>query len=242
MVGAIRHFEKQIYPLLKECRSWITYHNAVLGGHGSILRRMKKTKSIYIHIPKTGGKSILKGIYGIDMHDGVGHATAGFYLSVFGQSKFRKYYKFAFVRNPWDRAFSAYNFAKKGGFGFQEDIKLKYELKDTSFESFVKLWLPKQDLKRADLIIFHPQYKFICDRNNALMVDQIFYFEDFANEYRKISSRFNITETAPYINRSNNQRLYQELYNKETREIIENIYYEDIQKFGYRFEEHIGFQ
>jgi len=240
MTGTSSHFKKQIWMLLKECRSLITYHKMLLGSHGPILKRMKKTKSIFIHIPKTGGKSILKGIYGINMHDSFGHASAGFYLSVFGSSQYNDFFKFAFVRNPWDRALSAYNFARKGGFGFQEDIKLKYELKDVSFEEFVKIWLPKQDLNSLPLIIFHPQYKFICDRDGTLMVDRICYFENFENEYRKLSSRFNITEYVPHINKSNYQRLYQESYDKEMIEIIGNIYYEDITRFEYRFEGRVG--
>ena len=197
MLFLSRHFQERIFPLLKECRSWITYHKLLLGNQGPFLRSMEKTESIFIHIPKAGGKSILKGIYGLDMHDGFGHASVRFYQSILGRSRYEKYFKFAFVRNPWDRAYSGYNFARQGGFGFWQDSKLEDELRDLSFESFVKIWLPKQNLD--DWTLFRPQYEHVRDSDGSLAVDRICYFEDMKTEYEYLFNRFHFHKTNCYV-------------------------------------------
>ena len=70
----------------------------------------KNLKCIYIHIPKTGGMSI-ESMLGEDLkkiHQSsikIKHGTP----KEWKYSKYWEYYyKFTFVRNPWDRVVSAY--------------------------------------------------------------------------------------------------------------------------------------
>ena len=72
-------------------------------------------KCIYIHIPKTGGMSIesilgsnLKNIHQRPLSIKHGYPSEWKYPKYW-----KKYYKFTFVRNPWDRAVSAYYFNLK---------------------------------------------------------------------------------------------------------------------------------
>ena len=66
---------------------------------------------IFVHVPKCGGVSVSRAVFG----SVVQHGTIRTYQSVFSQAEFQSYFKFTFVRNPWDRLFSAWNFIKKGG-------------------------------------------------------------------------------------------------------------------------------
>ena len=59
---------------LREVASFVRYNRAVRSKNGSILKKMKDTKSIFIHIPKTGGKSIFQSVYSTKLHEGLGHA------------------------------------------------------------------------------------------------------------------------------------------------------------------------
>ncbi|MEJ1363982.1 MAG: sulfotransferase family 2 domain-containing protein [Candidatus Sedimenticola sp. (ex Thyasira tokunagai)] len=222
-----------IYPFLSECRSLLKYHRLAVARNGAILRSMTKTKSIFFHVPKTGGKSILEALYGIELHEGFGHAGVEFYLSVFGREKFDKFYKFAFVRNPWDRVYSGYKFAINHGFGFHQDCKLENEIGTLSFECFVKDWLQYCDLNMWT--IFRPQHSFVCDAEGVMILDRVCYFEDINEEYNYLSNLFDIDVDISHVNKSTGYTSYKDVYDKEMRMIIEKLYHKDINMFGYIF-------
>src|SRR5690242_8686296 len=75
------------------------------------LRPFIRTNSIFVHVPKAAGVSIARALYG-DL--GMGHMTLAEYRTVFRQRAFDKMFKFAFVRNPFDRLHSAYHFLRAG--------------------------------------------------------------------------------------------------------------------------------
>ena len=74
---------------------------------GSLLHSFYESKTIFIHIPKTAGISIIKSVYG-DVTLG-GHRSMYFYSRIFNLNK-EKYFSFCFVRNPFDRLYSSYKF------------------------------------------------------------------------------------------------------------------------------------
>ena len=68
---------------------------------------------IFIHIPKCAGVSVSKALFG---NLAGGHSRVVDYQLVFNSNEYSNYFKFTFVRNPWDRLVSAFFFLKKGGF------------------------------------------------------------------------------------------------------------------------------
>src|SRR5690606_6994134 len=77
------------------------------------LRGYDNLRCIFIHIPKTGGVSVSKALFG---NLGGGHNTVRDYKVIFGPLTFARYFSFTFVRNPFSRLYSAFSFLKKGGF------------------------------------------------------------------------------------------------------------------------------
>ena len=70
----------------------------------------KNLNCIYIHIPKTGGMSI-ETILGADikeLHNKSIKIKHGYPTDWNYPKYWEKYYKFTFVRNPWDRVVSSY--------------------------------------------------------------------------------------------------------------------------------------
>ena len=67
---------------------------------------MINNRCIFIHIPKVAGTSILRAL-GAPERPRVHLAWYVYYHA--NKNRFEKYFKFAFVRNPWGRAHPTYN-------------------------------------------------------------------------------------------------------------------------------------
>jgi len=78
-----------------------------------LLRRLnvyEEKKILFIHVPKSGGTSVAMAVYG--KH--VAHIKAVDFKRMYPE-RFGEYFKFAVVRNPYDRLYSAYKFIINGG-------------------------------------------------------------------------------------------------------------------------------
>jgi hypothetical protein len=139
--------------------------------------------------------------------------------------KYQDYFKFAFVRNPWDRVVSCYcNKVLKGSHeGFKECF-------GKSFEYFVD-YIDRQNLNKSDVHI-QLQSRLFPHKD----VDFIGHFENFEEDVHYVFSRLGIENISIPQKNSSHHNHYSHYYNKKTRKIIEKKYKEDIVRFGYRFE------
>lgn len=191
----------------------------------------KETGCLFIHIPKAAGTSISHALYG----ENVGHYTAGFYKDLSAR-EYDKYFKFAIVRNPWDRVVSAYKFVKQGG------TELVSPLPDDDFQSdefksfdvFVKNWLTRVDLKKKD-VVFQPQYWYVCDDSGQIIVDYIGKLEKLNEVSEVVSKKLGRELIIPELNKSDRKTDYRSYFDEETKEIVAELYRKDIQLFGYDF-------
>jgi hypothetical protein len=205
----------------------------LIRGESQVFRPcFQETKSIFIHIPKAAGTSIARSIYGMN----VGHRKASDYIAI-SDSEFKKYYRFSFVRNPWDRAISAYNFVKQGGTSLVQPLPnniYKSSMFDT-FDTFLTEWLQHQDLGEID-VVFEPQYKYIFDYDENLLVDFVGKIENIEIDLKKIESKINRKIEMKNLNKSNRTtNPYHSEYTNESFEIISKIYAKDIALFNYDF-------
>lgn len=200
----------------------------------SIIKRFDQTNLLLADIPKCATNSIVKSIYGRKIE---GHLSAFEYKLYFNKRRFNSFYKFSVVRNPWDRVFSAYNFLKKGGMNewdnqFADRTVRQYK----NFEDFVLNWISKENI--YDGLHFIPQFEFVCDLNDKIIVDKIVKLENLISEFDKmIASNSNIDLFVPlqYLNRSTEGKRYTDNYTKEMVAHIREIYDKDIKMFDYTF-------
>jgi len=119
-----------------------------------------KNKFIFVHIPKTAGIGIIQSLYD---KKPTGHFPLIHYKK-YCKEKFDNFFKFAIVRNPWDRLVSAFFYLKQGGMiKNDKDFAEKYLKRYDTFEEFV-LALKKNSSFKNDILSwvhFVPQYKFI---------------------------------------------------------------------------------
>jgi len=193
-------------------------------------------KCIFIHIPKTAGLSISKTLFG--NYAGT-HLDIDHYIATLGRKTVNEYFKFTFVRNPWDRLYSAYNFLKQGGMN-EEDMSFekKYLSHLNSFESFVMNWLDEKNM----FLFWHfiPQFHFITSKEdrNKVVIDFIGRFENLEADFAcvckvlKISNR-NLGKAN--INKTHSTPSYVEMYSAEMIEKVERLYKKDISLFNYSF-------
>ncbi len=155
------------------------------------------------------------------------------------------YFKFTFVRNPWDRIVSCYsdkilhedvtNYKYKNGV-FRRYIR-KYKnlfYRGMPFEEFVKVISRIPD-NRADRH-FRSQRSFITDKNDNILVDFIGRFEKLPKDLAFLSKKADLKDI-PFFheNKSKREKDYRMMYTEETRRLVAERYKNDIELFDYRF-------
>lgn len=194
------------------------------------LKGFDEKKLIFVHIPKCAGVSISKSVYG---SLGGGHMEMWKYELIFG-SKFKEYFKFTVVRNPWDRVYSAYTFLKSGGFGESDSewFNLSVGL-DVDFKTFVCEYLKTK--KVQDKNHFRSQISYLKNLDGEVDLDVIIRFENIDEDFKKLSkfSKLDLLKINSTINRSKDYKRY---YNKNMIAIVESLYQEDIKILGYCYD------
>ena len=176
-------------------------------------------KCIFVEVPKTGSTSI-RSIIG---QPETPHLDIRQIKNEIKPEEFDTYFKFGFVRNPWDRAVSLYN--------RKEGVQLKHKI---SFADFAR-W---HDYATDTCI--HPtrkkyQLDFFTNSAGELLVDFIGKFENLQEDFSSICDKIGIPrQELPHENKTNHKH-YTEYYDDETREIVAQKYAKDIEYFGYEF-------
>jgi len=187
------------------------------------------SNTIFVHITKSAGTSIAKSLYGSLPY----HYTASQYQVIFGPKRFRKCFKYTFVRNPWDRIYSAFTYLKGGG--WNEDDK-KWAEDNLSgiddFNVFILDWLTPKRLESH--IHFWPQLKFLTDWKGKVLVDYIGHFETIELDFQAICLKTGLQGSLMHTNASN-RNSYTDIYSEAAIAKVAYLYKKDIASFGYTF-------
>lgn len=189
---------------------------------------------IFVHIPKTAGISVSTALFGCLAG---GHASVSHYQMVFDRKTFNRFFKFTFVRNPWDRLYSAYRFLSNGGMTEQDARWAAEHISQfVTFDTFVAQWLTEENLRSYPHFI--PQVEFLrLPGRSSLLVDFIGRFESLDVDFRTVCDRIGIPATLGHHNNSGHvrERNYREAYSSAARRRVADLYKDDIEVFGYGF-------
>lgn len=200
-----------------------------------------KNKFIYIHIPKNAGSSLSKALN----FSHITHATIRQVQKVVDHYEFDHYFKFCFVRHPYDRFLSLYNYARMPESMYHSAIApekarcgkhFDYELlKDASLEDCAN-YLVEGKLKHDDSW-FHwqPQYEWLINDKGVIAVDFIGRFERLNEDFNELKARLHINTSLQHINLSSTiDDSYEQYYNSATKRIIYDYYKRDFELFNYQ--------
>lgn len=154
--------------------------------------------AIFIHIPKTGGISVSEGLF--DSH-AAAHTALYTYLALYGGRRFDAMYKFAIVRDPWDRLVSAYHFLRAGGLTDADAAFSKAHMQGFGdIDDFVANGLERPEI--LNWTHFKPQVLFLRDpRTGRLGMDFLGRFETLAADYALIAGHLGIGRPLPHKNK-----------------------------------------
>lgn len=204
---------------------------------GYSFAQFDQLRCIFVHVPKVAGVSICRSLFG---NLAGGHVTIGLYRIVFSKEDFTSYFKFSFVRNPWDRLLSAYTFLKRGGMNEHDRSWAKEHLSGyLDFEDFVLGWITPDNVETS--LHFLPQYRFVCAPfTRTLAVDFVGSYENLDRDYAYVRDRLGLSaEVAlPHLNETGPPALrrdFRDSYTDAMRRRVAEVYREDVELFGYSF-------
>ncbi len=213
-------------------------------------------KLVFVHIQKTGGDTVSR-LMGESIPDiFCFKAKHEFAVKAAAElERWNEYFKFAFVRNPWDRLVSWYSMIRdaeairwyqiltdqrrRSHFRQTRENKLwRYVLDNSStFEEFIINCTDEIEVDEGVYYSFaYNQLDYIADSNNHLLVDFIGRFESFGSDLYKVYDRLGLElGSIPHENRSVRGH-YSTFYTPETETIVRKRFQRDIEYFGYKFE------
>ena len=196
---------------------------------------------IFVHIPKTGGTSILnllglwqkhrsanlRTLFGEFGPFDLQHLTLSQLRQFLTEGEMTSYCKFAFVRNPWDRAVS--------GALWQARFS---EMGIRDLRDYVD-WAERvigHGARRPSDAHAMPQSAFVVSADRSLGVDHLGRFEEYRTDLEAILGRFlTMSYQLPYKLQQTQRGHYRDYYHGDLQTRVAKLYAEDAQRFGYAF-------
>ncbi|MDB4396035.1 sulfotransferase family protein [bacterium] len=186
-------------------------------------------KFAFVHIPKCAGNSVKKVLN----LTGQNHGTIR-------QNYIPSYFNFTFVRNPWDRFISSYEYIKAGGWGANfpdQDWDRHFCNSLNNFNSIHEF--ARNSAVWRGWLHFTTQFEYVSINDKTDCLDFIGRVENLQEDLKYICEEIGCKYSiAPHNNKTKTkQKHYTSYYDDELKEIVGSVYAKDIEYFGYKFGE-----
>ena len=202
----------------------------------------RKHRFIFVAIPKTGTHSVRRALREHLAPDDLeqvglfvkrllpyqelaamqhGHISLSQLRPHLGAEAFGAYFKFAFVRNPFDRFISYCAFVTRETAEFEHDPR----------------GVMRQILheRPTDHVLFAPQHSFLTDEHGELLSDAIGRVETMQADYDRFAARLGFPSTQLARVNSSRRGNYRAYYDKQLADGVSELYRRDLDLFGYTF-------
>lgn len=192
---------------------------------------MDKHKCIFVHVPKTAGTSLLLalGDSGTSRH----HLPWHVYLSA-NPKKFNSYFKFSFVRNPWDRAWSAYSYLRSGGNKTTDLSVFELISQYENFDDFVVRGLGRGQFRSH--LLFLPQSFYLVGPDGDIRVDFLGRVESFHSDYKSLCHSVGLKHDLCVTKANVSSAVETPFLSSLGADVLYELYREDVDLFGYSME------
>lgn len=152
---------------------------------------------------------------------GHGHITLEQLRPFVQPDAWNSFFKFAFVRNPFDRFISYCAFITRDGDEFERDPQAV--MRDVLANP------PREH------ILFQPQHSFVTDAGGALLTDYIGRVEEMQQSYDAIAERIGIPTAQLEKVNATKRRNYRDYYDASLIEGVAKLYARDLEYFDYEY-------
>ena len=136
--------------------------------------------------------------------------------------EFGAYFKFAFVRNPFDRFVSYCAFMTRAEGQFERNPKM-----------VMRRILSNPSARRH--ILFQPQHSFVTGEDGELLADYVGRVEQMQQSYDEVCQHIGIpSRTLDKVN-SSRRGHYRDYYDPELVDKVAGLYARDLELFGYEY-------
>ena len=191
---------------------------------GASYMLLTKYKAIHIHITKCAGASIERAFKKRLFQ----HFTKQDFVLRYGLDTWDSYFKFAFVRNPWDRFVSLYFYM------VSKPEQFKDKTRGMNFKQYLSTLLNNPN--KGDDILNSWQHAWIYD-SKGLMVDFVGRFENLHEDFAKVCKAIGAESITLGHHNKTNHAHYSHYYDDELIDIVRKGAATDIKLFRYEFED-----
>jgi hypothetical protein len=194
---------------------------------------------LFIHIQKTAGTSLhtllVERVPDAAQHEiaRTRHASAMWAMEALGEDAFKRLFRFAFVRNPYDRLLSWYAMIEQTPLERCTHLQRSVRLNCAGFEQFV-LRGPMLVAPELTVPLMQNQIDFISDRRGRSLVNFVGRFERLAEDAAVVLGRIGIRAELPHDNASTHAH-YRDAYSVKMRATVRWRFRRDFDAFKYRF-------
>jgi hypothetical protein len=198
---------------------------------------------IFFAIPKTGTHSVREALHHYSADDDWeqqalfaesvipiaeiaeikhGHISVSQLNSVFDQQQWSDYFRFGFVRNPFDRFVSTCAFLNRQNSRFQANPLL-----------WMKMALDRPAFRQRILVA--PQSDLLTGANGELGVDFVGRYETLQASLDAVFEHLDLPMVELKVRNRSEHAHYREYYDDHLRRLVAQFYAVDLQRFDYKF-------
>ena len=165
--------------------------------------------------------------YSVDKHENKIHGTLIYYktskyinnIMNMDENKWNTYFIFTFIRNPYDRIVSGWNYINKYNISFKKYLNINYKTNSYNY------WH-----------VFMPQTRHIIDLNGKNNINYIGKLENLENDLKIILNMIGINNIVhiPFKKNSKSHKNYKTYYNNEILEKVNILMREDFENLDYQ--------